>query len=733
GSGGGSTKFHDVTVQLDGGGRIKAESAGGSCVDTYQTMVVSSIVESLSPLKRVELRFVHEGEPLEDYTAIRMQITNMTIGENLYSVSGSIPWELMTGSYGVRYWLHALNEDLEISDSTKYLISVRPGYSILGNLEFDVVTIKAEGSILKPIAYFTNEISKPASGAISLIVDGKVVHTSQPQSFEQGETSVELEWKIPKVGKVVDYQVKVIAEFCGKIFETNEVTLSTFPRTVLESISDKINIKLFTDKLGNTVARPGSLYSSDSNPNTSFRIVSPDGTCVIGSTDECIIRASTFGKPGNIESITIDGQIYRIRYSGPENVVERFTITSVDPILGYWNVYKETPEGIIPKAYAESENYLKIQYRAQELKINTAHDINFQEVSSVEDDKITGFGGTIISDGEQPINFFDIKVDLIHPSADLTNVLVHLSPTKTVSASETFKESLEGRSLAVSALVKKPVDFNRAELRFVNSYQSYDEYSAINMEINDLPGDSSVSILSVIIPWELISKGPAAVFWIHLQGEVIKESDKFTINVGKKSSLEGEGNKNPEHLLQTPFGTFVRLTSINPNTIDKADNKIPSINIKGELDNWESIEGFPIVDIFEPNGQKIKNDIVLNIINQKNSNVWEFSRDNSEIGSLSELPTGKYLVEMSSSNDARKDSLGIPLKSQMTFVIIDSSEGMGGILENEQQLPSIDRPSENDNYNLIGIIIFGIVALILAIIAMVIKSKYRKTKEIQSN
>ena len=730
GSGGGSTKFHDITVQLDGGGRIKANNAGGSCVDTYQTMIVSSIVESLSPLKRVELRFVHEGEPLEDYTAIRMQIINMTIGENLYSVSGSIPWELMSGSHGIRYWLHAINEDLEVSDSTKYLISVKPGYSLFGKLEFDVVTIKAEGSVLKPIAYFTNEISKPVSGAISLIVDGKVVHTSQPQIFEKGETSVELEWKIPKVGKVVDYQVKVIAEFCGKVFETIEVTLSTFPRTVLESISDKINIKLFTDKLGNTVARPGSLYSSDSNPNTSFRVVSSDGTCVIGSTDECMIRDSTFGKPGNIESVTIDGQIYRIRYSGPENVVERFTITSVDPILGYWNVYKETPQGIIPKAYAENENPLKIQYRAQELKINTGYDINFQEISSVEDDETTGFSGTIISEGEQPINFFDIRVDLIHPSADLTNVLVHLSPTKTVSASETFKESLEGQSLAVSALVTKPVDFNRAELRFVNSYQSYDEYSAIKMEINDLPGDPSISILSAIIPWELISKGPAAVYWIHLQGDTIKESDKFTINVGQKSPSEDEENKIPEPLLQTPMGTSIRLTSINPTTIDKADNKIPIIDIKGELDNWESIEGFPIVDIFEPNGQKIINDIVLNIINQTNSNVWEFSRDNFEVGSLSELPTGKYTVEMSSSNNARKDSLGVPLKSHMTFEIIDSREGMGGILDNEQQSPSIDSPTENDNYNLIGIIIFGIVALILAIIAIVIKSKYRKTKEI---
>jgi hypothetical protein len=252
------------------------------------------------------------------------------------------------------------------------------------------------------------------------------------------------------------------------------------------------------------------------------------------------------------------------------------------------------------------------------------------------------------------------------------------------------------------------------------------------MEINDLPGDPSVSILSAIIPWELISKGPAAVYWIHLQGDTIKESDKFTINVGGKSPFADEENKNPEPL-PTPLGTSIRLTSINPSTIDKVENKILSIDIKGELDNWESTEGFPIVDIFEPNGQKIKNDIALNIINQKNSNVWEFSRDNFEIGLLSEFLPGKYIVVMSSSNDVRKDSLGVPLKSQMTFEIIDSTEGIGGILENEQQSSSIDIPTENNNYNLLGIIIFGIVALLLAIIAIVIKNKYQKTKEIKSN
>jgi hypothetical protein len=252
------------------------------------------------------------------------------------------------------------------------------------------------------------------------------------------------------------------------------------------------------------------------------------------------------------------------------------------------------------------------------------------------------------------------------------------------------------------------------------------------MDVSDLPRDPSISVMSAIIPWELISKGPATVYWIHLQGATIKESEKYTINVEKDSPLVVEENKHPE-LSQIPLESTVRLTSINPSTIDKAENKILSIDIKGELDNWQSIEGFPVVDIFDPNGQKIKNDIALNMINQKDSSIWEFTRNNLKIGSLSELPTGKYIVEMSSSYDVRKDSLGIPIKSKMTFVIIDSRDGMGGIIENQNQPPSIDRPTENDNNSIIGIIIFGIVALILAIIAIVIRYRYRKINEIQSN
>lgn len=163
----------------------------------------------------------------------------------------------------------------------------------------------------------------------------------------------------------MDYQIKAIGQFCEKQFETEEINLSTFPRVVVETIPGLIDVELFVDKLGNTIGRAASLHSFDKNTDTSFRVEAPDGTCVIGIGDECMINEATFGGPRNIESITIDNQIYRIRYSGSDNVIERFTITSIDPIVGNWGIYKESADG---KLHSGDESILKIHYVAQESK-----------------------------------------------------------------------------------------------------------------------------------------------------------------------------------------------------------------------------------------------------------------------------------------------------------------------------------------------------------------------------
>ncbi len=88
----------------------------------------------------------------------------------------------------------------------------------------------------------------------------------------------------------------------------------------------------------------------------------PDGTCVIGAG--CIVEQSTLLHRGGIDSVILDGQIYRVRYSGADSPLERFSITSLDSVLGEWTVEIELDESVIPYAAAE-ENHIKVQYRAE--------------------------------------------------------------------------------------------------------------------------------------------------------------------------------------------------------------------------------------------------------------------------------------------------------------------------------------------------------------------------------
>ena len=51
------------------------------------------------------------------------------------------------------------------------------------------------------------------------------------------------------------------------------------------------------------------------------------------------------------------------------------------------------------------------------------------------------------------------------------------------------------------------------------------------MELEDLEGNPAFAVLSVNVPWELISHAPEITYWIQISGEDSEESEKFTINV----------------------------------------------------------------------------------------------------------------------------------------------------------------------------------------------------------
>ena len=109
--------------------------------------------------------------------------------------------------------------------------------------------------------------------------------------------------------------------------------------------------------------------------------------------------------------------------------------------------------------------------------------------------------------------------------------MVSLDSSTIVSASETYNKTLVGEQLSVSAIVDKPIEFTRAELRVVDSDESIDDYHAIKMNIQDLEDNPAFAVLIGNVPWELISHASEITYWIQLSGVTSEESSKFTINV----------------------------------------------------------------------------------------------------------------------------------------------------------------------------------------------------------
>jgi len=355
-------KIFDVRFQLGDGTKVLSSDTTNQYVSS-QPLSVYSIVDSPTSISHAELRFVKMGQDMTKYTVINMDIKPLKISNSTYVISAIIPQGLLEGP-AISYWIHVQNAH-KTTDSDQYTIGVRPDYTVDGKLELDILQNRAEGTTSRSTAYFTSK--EPAFGTISLLVDGKTVYTSHAQLLKVGQTPVILEWKTPTLEQLTSYQVQAKAEFYGKSFETDTTTVNTFQASKTISIMQPININIITDKDGNTIAKPTVLYSSFKNEGTMrYKVMTPDGTCVIGGADNCLVKQSTLGLKGNFKSITNGDQVYRIRYSGPDSSLERFSITSVDPIVGTWKVEIDSDNNLVPQAHAMEDVFLKVKYRAQE-------------------------------------------------------------------------------------------------------------------------------------------------------------------------------------------------------------------------------------------------------------------------------------------------------------------------------------------------------------------------------
>ena len=126
----------------------------------------------------------------------------------------------------------------------------------------------------------------------------------------------------------------------------------TIPKKVIEKfnrISDSdILISLDEKKIQDSELMPrviqASLFTSarGQESDVNIQVSTSDGVCVIGQDTSCMVNEST-RKPGAIyEIVTIDEQNYKIRYSGPDVRLEKFSVlpeSSGIPIdIKNWNV-----------------------------------------------------------------------------------------------------------------------------------------------------------------------------------------------------------------------------------------------------------------------------------------------------------------------------------------------------------------------------------------------------------
>ncbi|MFB5605728.1 MAG: hypothetical protein ACE5R7_05505, partial [Nitrosarchaeum sp.] len=353
-------KIFDVKFQITNKTQHRSDIESEFSYVDQQDLKISAIVDSQKPLQRSELRVITMGQPENEYVAIKMNTVSLPISNSTYVISATIPSHLMQEP-AISYWIHIIDEDLNEAQSKQYNIGVKP--TSVGNisLEMDISNVKQGGALVKPQLFVDNN-DLPSYGIVSLIVNGQVVFKTS-QLFTPGETIVNLEWKSPNVSKHTVYDVIANIDLYGKSISTQSAKLHIYPKTITMLASEIKPLELVTEN-DTILADPALIYASNSiDENLRFHVIAPNGQCIIGVSEECVVHDSTTNQRGGLTSIEYEGQIIRIRYSGPDSPLERFSITSIDPLVGNWIVSLETSDGIVPQAQAMKDMPIKVKYR----------------------------------------------------------------------------------------------------------------------------------------------------------------------------------------------------------------------------------------------------------------------------------------------------------------------------------------------------------------------------------
>ncbi len=347
----------DVKLGL-GDKKINSGDVDNPYVDS-QPVSVYAIVNSVSSITSADLKFVPINNNVTQYDTIPMNVSLSTVNST-YVVSGIIPQNMLQ-SPAVSYWITVQNQQDKSSSSEPLTLGVKPDYDLRGILELDTPTNVAEGSATNLSAYYNNTATGPVFGTVLLLVDGKTVYVSSPQVFPVGQTQVFLPWKSQTAGMIETHHLQAVAQFYGAHFESDVDDVYTYPQTKTVPISKLNSIDLLKDDNGTLVASPKVLHSSYKHElGSSYQVIAPDGTCVIGILTSCLVSQSTYGLDHQTKSVTIGDQIYQVRYSGPDDLLERFTISSTDPILGMWKAGVVSTNGTT--SYDSENILLQIKY-----------------------------------------------------------------------------------------------------------------------------------------------------------------------------------------------------------------------------------------------------------------------------------------------------------------------------------------------------------------------------------
>ena len=300
------------------------------------------------------------------------------------------PQIFITGSYAVEaaYIGNIAETTAFITDNTG--TQTQPEFTVTTDkseyLPGEIVRISGE---IKNVFYFDDVrivVDTPVSSGYACINQECITEKSQARVIpEQGDTTHTFSWdyNLPtSLAAIGEYKIRAgsaigMADTSFIVVEdilTGQPSTSEFSESSLvKKIIDKFNriadsdilISLGQKNVEDSELLPrviqGSLFTSARGQEASvnIQVSTPTGVCVVGQSSSCLVNDST-RKPGQIyEIVTIDDINYKIRYSGADVRLEKFSIlpeldgTPID--IKDWNVK-------VIKEDQPSRFYYKVSY-----------------------------------------------------------------------------------------------------------------------------------------------------------------------------------------------------------------------------------------------------------------------------------------------------------------------------------------------------------------------------------